>query len=343
MTAARSLARLAAAGAVSASGQAPDLYWKLTDTGVDNRFRGLSAISESTAWVAGTKGTVLRTTDGGQQWIDVSPVGAAELEFRDIEVFDDHRAVVLAIGEADASRILSTNDSGRTWNTVFVNQETAAFYNCLAFFDERHGIAMSDPVDGRIRFITTADGGASWDILAHAQSPEALDGESAFAASGQCLVAADRHHGYLVTGGAATARVVHTPDRGRSWTAFDTPVAGSASAGIYAAAFRDRHHGVLVGGDHTTPDTAVNAAAYTSAGPEAVRLADRAPGEYRSSVAFAAGPIAVTVGPTGSDLSLDGGRDWRRFDDGAFDSVDCGQGACWASGPDGRIAILSQR
>lgn len=59
--------------------------WKLTDTGTESRFRGLAAVSRSTAWVAGSKGTVLRTGDGGRSWRDVSPPGAAELELRDIE------------------------------------------------------------------------------------------------------------------------------------------------------------------------------------------------------------------------------------------------------------------
>lgn len=51
--------------------------WALKDTGKDEvRFRGLAAVDRSTAWVAGSKGTVLRTVDGGRSWRDVSPPGA---------------------------------------------------------------------------------------------------------------------------------------------------------------------------------------------------------------------------------------------------------------------------
>lgn len=75
-------------------------HWELKDSGAaDVRFRGLSAVSRNTAWVAGTAGTVLRTTDGGASWRNVSPPGAGDLQFRDIEAFDARRAVVLAIGE----------------------------------------------------------------------------------------------------------------------------------------------------------------------------------------------------------------------------------------------------
>lgn len=72
----------------------------MKQTGTEVRFRGLAAVSRSTAWAAGSKGTVLRTADGGSNWRNVSPPGAGELEFRDIEAFDARRAVVLAIGES---------------------------------------------------------------------------------------------------------------------------------------------------------------------------------------------------------------------------------------------------
>ena len=56
------------------------------------------------------------------------------------------------------------------------------------------------------------------------------------------------------------------------------------------------------------------------------------------------GPLALTVGPTGSDYSYDGGRTWRRFDTGSFDAVICAPDrSCWASGEQGRVAILRWR
>lgn len=85
--------------ATAASLTAPHAGWRLKDSGSTARFRGLAAVSRTTAWVAGTAGTVLRSHDGGKNWSDVSPPGAGALEFRDIEAFDARRAVVLAIGE----------------------------------------------------------------------------------------------------------------------------------------------------------------------------------------------------------------------------------------------------
>jgi hypothetical protein len=71
-------------------------------------------------------------------------------------------------------------------------------------------------------------------------------------------------------------------------------------------------------------------------------VAKRVPGEYRSGAAWrsAFGDTALAVGPTGSDVSDDGGRTWTRFDTGSFDSVECAGHTCWASGENGRIARL---
>ena len=49
----------------------------------------------------------------------------------------------------------------------------------------------------------------------------------------------------------------------------------------------------------------------------------------------------IAVGPTGTNVSFDGGLTWKSVRNGAFDAVECtGDGACWASGPEGRVGLL---
>ncbi|MEV6204159.1 oxidoreductase [Streptomyces sp. NPDC051771] len=322
--------------------------WRLTPTGTDARFRGLAAVDRRTAWAAGSRGTVLRTTDAGHGWHNVSPPGAEGLELRDVEAFDARGAVVLAIGEGEASRLLRTEDGGATWTEAFRNTDPRAFYDCVTFFDRRHGLALSDPVDGRFRILATRDGGGSWEVLPDSGMPAALPGEAGFAASGQCLVTAPGggKDVWFATGGAATARIFHSADRGRTWTVSDSPVpAGDPARGVFALAFRDRGHGLAVGGDYRAGQPSPRAAAVTGDGGRTWTPAGTPPPAYRSGVAWLphSRTAALAVGPTGTDLTRDGGRSWRTVDTGSYDTVDCApDGGCWASGEKGRIARLAR-
>ncbi len=147
--------------------------------------------------------------------------------------------------------MLRTEDGGATWTESFRNTDPRAFYDCMTFFDRRNGLAMSDPVDGKYRILSTRDGGRSWRVLPDRGMPDALPGEAGFAASGQCLVSAGPRDVWLATGGAAAARVLHSADRGLTWTATASPIpAGDPARGVFGLAFRDRAHGIAVGGDY---------------------------------------------------------------------------------------------
>lgn len=336
----------AAAGA-SGAAYAEGLSWEVKPTGSAARFRGLSPVSRNVAWVSGSLGTVLRTTDGGATWDDVSPqgLGTEELQFRDIEARDADHAVILSIGEDEDSRILVTDDGGATWTETFRNEEPTAFYDCMAFTSAKRGVAMSDPVDGRFRLVETSDGGHSWSLVDPAGMPEAVPGEFGFAASGTCLAAAAGRSMYLVSGGVDPARVYRSEDRGARWTVQDSPVAGGAAAGIFSVSFGDDRRGVLVGGDFLVPDGAVDNAAWTADGGATWQAAEVLPRGYRSGSAWDRHHVGVVlaVGPSGSDVSADGGRTWAGFDDGSFDSVECTlDGACWASGASGRVGVLAR-
>ncbi|MEU8548801.1 oxidoreductase [Streptomyces roseoverticillatus] len=348
---AQAAGKASAAVPAQAAGKASAPAWESLGSGSDARFRGLAAVSRTTAWAAGTKGTVLLTRDRGRSWRNVSPPGAGALEFRDVEAFGARRAVVLAIGEGEASRVFRTDDGGTTWTETFRNADPKAFYDCLAFFDARHGIALGDPVDGKFRVLATGDGGRSWRVLPAAGMPAALPGEAAFAASGQCVVTARGRAGgrdaWIATGGAASSRVLHSADRGRTWTVTGTPVpAGDPARGVFGLAFRDRAHGLAVGGDYRAGQPSERAAAASGDGGSTWAAAARPPAAYRSGVAWLprSRTTALAVGPTGSDVTTDGGRTWRAFDTGSYDTVDCApDGGCWAAGEKGGLARLTAR
>src|SRR5205823_165694 len=155
---------------------------------------------------------------------------------------------------------------------------------------------------------------------------------------GQCVTTAGPFDAWLATGGGATARVLHSGDGGRHWTASDTPLPSSPSAGVFALAFRSPNQGVAIGGDFANPDAPGPAVALTRDRGRTWRTPSQYPAGYRSGLAWRGGTV-LAVGPGGSDLSPDGGRHWTPFDTGSFDTVDCTlSGSCWASGAQGRVA-----
>jgi photosystem II stability/assembly factor-like uncharacterized protein len=314
------------------------------DTGVDVQLRGISAVSGRVAWASGAQGTVLRTVDGGQHWEKLIVPGAVGLDFRDIQAFDESTAFVLSAGPGDQSRIYKTIDGGRHWRLQFTNREARAFYDCFAFWDRTHGIALSDSVDGKFPLLVTSNG-KTWSPLKSARLPDAFPNEGAFAASGACLITLGKNDVWFTTGGPA-ARVFHSGDRGRNWTAVATPIrSGAPSQGIFSVAFWTVKDGVIVGGDYKDPGSAENTAAFTSDGGLTWSLAARPPAGYRSAVAVRSGtaqPALVAVGTNGSDCSLDAGHTWLPLSLEDYNAVSFAGSTGWAVGSKGKVIRIDK-
>jgi photosystem II stability/assembly factor-like uncharacterized protein len=331
-----------AAGLVGLCGSSGSAHWQVQP--IDSRadFRGLCVVSPEVAWVSGTQGTYARTADGGKNWTVATVPGAEKLDFRDVEAFGESTAYLLSAGPGDASRIYKTVNGGKSWALQFQGTDPAAFLDAIAFWDERNGMALGDPVQGVFQVLVTADGGANWKPLPATKLPPALPGEAAFAASGTCLVTHGDTDVWFATGGAKTARVFHSKDRGQNLQVSETPIiAGAESAGIFSIAFRDRQHGIIVGGDYRKPDDfGANAAITSDGGKTWTPLKKGLP--YCSAVAWAKDRW-VAVGTSGSHASLDNGSSWKLIDQGNYNGVGfASSGEGWAVGPKGRIAKVAR-
>lgn len=321
--------------------------WQAQSSGTTGRLRGVCAVSSSVAWASGSNGVCLKTIDGGATWRRIVVPGAEALDFRDVEAFDANTAYLLSIGEGDRSRIYKTTDGGRKWTLQFTNQNPKAFFDAMAFWDSNNGIAVSDPVDGRFVVIRTTDGGARWRQLPSEVMRPALPGEAAFAASGTCITVQGRNNVWIATGGAA-ARVFRSTDRGSTWRVATTPiVSGHPSAGIFSIAFKDARNGVVVGGDYTKePESRDNVATSTDGGRTWKLMTSAIPAGYRSGVAYVRGSgpsMLVTVGPSGSDYSVDGGLSWRNLGTIGYHAVSFAGPTGWAVGEEGRVGKFIRR
>lgn len=326
--------------------------WQIQESNTKARLRAVSAVNDKVIWASGTQGTFVKTTDGGKTWVAATVAGAEELDFRDIQAFDEKTAVLLSIGEGEKSRIYKTIDGGKSWQMLYKNTNPKAFFDGIAFWDKNHAIAFSDPVDGHFLIITTSDSGKSWQVVPSDKIPLSIAGESAFAASGTSILVEGKQNVWIATGGT-TARVFSSTDGGKSWTVADSPiVSGKDSTGMFSLAFKDAKNGIAVGGDYKEVDKTEKIVAITNDGGKTWKLVEERnltapllshPTGYRSCVIYtqkAKRALFIAVGPNGSDYSLDNGQTWQNISQEGFHSVSFSNSAVWGVGENGKIGKL---
>ena len=250
---------------------------------------------------------------------------------------------MLSIGNGDASRIYKTTDAGATWTMQFRNDDPKRFLDAMSFWDADHGIVVGDSIDRRFDILLTSNGGRTWTPVPPDTLPPALENEGAFAASGTNIAVYGKRDAWIGLGAANQARVLHTSDGGRHWKVFDTPIKSGQSSGIFSIAFRDKDHGVIVGGDYQKEKVAEDNLAITNDGGSTWKLLKGLSG-FRSVVAYLPGTQSlVALGPAGGDYSNDDGRTWTPIVGAAADTFSFARRhwSGWGAGAHGTIGRLS--
>jgi photosystem II stability/assembly factor-like uncharacterized protein len=348
--------------------------WDLQDSHTTAGLRGVHNVGGGIAWASGTNGTVLRTEDGGYLWQTcTTPPGAEHLDFRGIQAFDENTAIVMSSGKGDLSRLYKTTDGCKTWKLVFTNPDKDGFWDGLVA-DGAGGIVIGDPVDGQFAIFSSMNGGhQQWFRFKHPERAPSLKisdphskSEALFAASNSVLSGNGFSDIIFVTGGAGGSYLYGT--KWHSWpldynfATFVTeplPLAKGASAGAFSFATNtgctankhDHCSFVIVGGDYLKPDEKAGTAAYariSGAGetPDRFQSAQTPPHGFRSAVAYDEKTKTwITVGPNGTDISTDNGKNWSSLKPGPLDQPDADKN--WNAlslpfvvGPNGRIGIL---
>jgi photosystem II stability/assembly factor-like uncharacterized protein len=253
--------------AVSATFCSAQENWKIhqpkltpQQSGTTQLLISVSPVDSRVVWAAGTGGTYVLTTDGGEHWKAAVVPGAEADQFRDVYGVSDKVAYLMSIGNNTTDfKVYKTTDGGAHWTIQFTNEDPLAFYDCFAFWTPDRGITHSDSGNGVFPDIRTTNG-KTWESIA-SNMPPALSGEASFAASGTCIAAQGETNAWITTGGSTIARILATRDGGNTWNAYDTPLLSSPSAGGVSVAFRDSRHGIVGGGDlnsNTSADTAIS-------------------------------------------------------------------------------------
>lgn len=311
--------------------------WDLQDSHTTASLRGIHNVGGGVAWASGTNGTVLRTEDGGYLWQSCAvPPGAEKLDFRGIQAFDESTAIVMSSGKGDLSRLYKTTDGCRTWKLVFTNPDRDGFWDALKFTGKTYGTLLGDPVNGYFSIFETHDGGLHWDRQKNVFAGVPLGGV-AFAASNSSLVQYDGAQVFGIGGPQGNfayyqglenedcpPEVQNRNDCKSIWTSvlmppgIRWPVSSRVeSTGVFSLAIRpgrsiDTSVIVAVGGDYLKPDKQLGTATISVNGGRLWTAAHSPPHGYRSAVAYDEKTKTwITVGPNGTEISTDDGKNWR--------------------------------
>lgn len=268
--------------------------------------RGLSVVTDDIVWASGTGGQVGKSTDGGKNWQWTQVPGCDSCDWRSLYAFDARKAIVLNAGAP--ALIFLTEDGGTSWKQVYYDNRPGIFFDAIRFFDEQEGIAIGDPIENKFTVIRTHNGGRSWEKEATGILPVAADGEAIFAASGTSMVTLPGKKVYFATGGNVARLFIS----GSNWQAYTIPVVqGSSTTGAFSIAFRNAETGVAVGGDYKQDTARKGNCMLTVNGGRNWYAPVTPPGGYRSGVAYVSQKFLVTTGTSGTDISEDGGNNWK--------------------------------
>lgn len=316
--------------------------WQPQSVGTDASFRAVSVASPDIVWIGGTKGTFVRTADGGKTWQMGTVPDAQACDFRDVQAIDAQTAFLMSAGPAEKgqARIYKTTDGGQHWTLLYQTQQTGVFFDGIDFWDDQHGIVFSDPIDSKWFMLTTDDGGKTWQPVSSAALPLMEPNEAAFAASGTSLVVQGKRNVWIASGGGAFGRVFRSTDRGRTWAVSNTPLPAGEATGLFGMRFFSNKIGVVVGGNYKQEQLPGPNAAITRDGGKTWQvLAQTEPPGLKEAIALLPGDRLLAVGPSGTSLSADQGQTWQRLDSEGFHSMACAKGTCYAVGAKGKVAV----
>ena len=344
--------------------------WTMQQSNTTASLRGIHNLGGGVVWASGTGGTILHTTNDGQAWRTCAvPPEAEKLDFRGIQAFDRNTAIVMSSGTGELSRLYKTIDACRTWRLVFTNPDASGFWDAIQFTSRAFGVLIGDQVRGHFPLFFSTDGGDTW----HQFDPKATaavdKNQSFFAASNTALLLdakktdAKSAKFYMITGGGTTSFItvdLHFTAGAicadcLSFSYAQPGLATGEAAGGFSLASRVDGSNLIivaVGGDYKAPGKAIGTAAFSIADHQQNaqwHASGMPPNGYRSAVAYNAPTKTwIAVGPTGTDISTNDGRNWRALKPTAGETQDADKN--WNAlslpfvvGPNGRIGKLTSR
>ena len=317
--------------------------WIKQASNTDASFRSVCSVTNKIVWVGGSKGTFLRTIDGGKTWETKQVKGAENLDFRDVHAFDANTAILMSAGEAEKgnAKFYRTIDGGNTWEIVYQTTQKGIFFDGIDFWDKQNGIAFSDPIDGKFFILKTKNGGKTWLPINSENIPKIQENEAAFAASGTSLITVGRKNAYICTGGGEFAQIYISENQGENWSVVKTNMPAGKTNGLFGLKFWNDRYGIAVGGDYQEVTKPLSNVLLTSDGGKTWQDAPQtSPVGLKEGVAVYQKKILIAVGPSGTCYSKDFGKSWVEIDKTPLHAISISGDGVWAVGGKGNVFRL---
>lgn len=302
-------------------------------------FRGLSVVNDNLVWMGGSKGTVLRSVNGGNSWDTLNPAGYSGKDFRDIHAWNAKHAIVLSAG--DSGVVLETTDGGMTWNLIYHDYTPGVFFDA---FDVRGNniILVGDGIAGNNPYLLYIDkhrhitpfqtkyfqGNSESQWAKNTQNRQ--DSFAFFAASGSnvqwisshrfLMIPVAKDSTFFVLGSISkrnplsenqlkATHLYYLSYRDIAYLPFQRQVA----SGAYSFAANKRGHSVAVGGSYLTPASGDSVSFLSANFGKTWQASKTMPHGYRSSVIYVPkAKMWICTGTNGTDVSTDDGINWSK-------------------------------
>ncbi|MBL7813206.1 MAG: hypothetical protein JNL57_13370 [Bacteroidetes bacterium] len=334
-------------------------------------FRGMCVTGINSAWVSGSKGTVLRTSDGGLHWDTLNPEGYERKDFRDIHAWSRKHAVIMSAG--DTSVLLETRDGGKSWKLIYSDSMAGSFFDAIDV--RRNQILLvgdhtraSNPylvllarnkksVLFRNHFFRKQS--TLWKMGNLNESGK--DSFTFFAASGSNVQWMDRNRfmcipvtpdsSYCLSGSFTRRHGLKYPDpsiKAEKYLFLDDftriPFPSQKAGGAYGFAMYSRKNGTAVGGSFYTPDSGSATCFITQNGGKTWLPSTTMPHGYRSGICGRQkGKIQVCTGPNGTDISRDFGHTWSQWLKEGYNTCAMKGKYLWLAGGKGKVKRMRIR
>lgn len=296
--------------------QVEDIY---TDSSLS--IRAIELLNDKSLAFAANNGAFGLYKPESNSWMtSIQNQDTLDLQFRAV-AHTSSDFFMLSVG--NPALLYKTGDNG-LMELVYKEDHDSVFYDAMTFWNDQEGIAIGDPTDNCMSMIITRDGGKTWNKVSCENLPEVKDGEAAFAAS-NTNISIIGDNTWVATGGM-TSRILYSPDKGKTWNAFETPmIDGEPTTGTYSLAFHDTMNGFAIGGDYTQPEhTKSNKMITKDGGKTWTIVSDGKEPGYRSCVQYVPnsdGKSLIAIGFQGIDYSIDQGASWKHLSDESFFTI----------------------